>query len=220
MQDALIQYGYLLVFIGTILEGDATLIAAAFLAHRGYFRLELVMLVAAVSTSLANQAYYVISRRYGETLVNLSSNVLFETARRKVERHGGFLLVASRFLFGLRIAIPAACGATGMPALRFALLNLAGAALWAVPLGFVGYSGAGLAELVIRDIRKHERLIAAALAIGVAAYAIWKSRGQDLEETGTAVVNPRHLPEEALDALAKTEKARGVAGYVLKQTED
>ena len=39
MHEQLLQYGYLLVFAGTILEGDATILAAAFLAHQGYLNL-------------------------------------------------------------------------------------------------------------------------------------------------------------------------------------
>ena len=40
-EELIRQYGYWMVFGGTVLQGDATIIAAGFLAHRGYLNLGL-----------------------------------------------------------------------------------------------------------------------------------------------------------------------------------
>ena len=40
------HYGYLAVFIGTVLEGETVLVMAGYAAHRGYLDLGLVMAVA------------------------------------------------------------------------------------------------------------------------------------------------------------------------------
>jgi len=42
----LLKYGYLLMFVGIIFEGEAVLIAGSFLASRGYFNISTVALVA------------------------------------------------------------------------------------------------------------------------------------------------------------------------------
>ena len=41
LTDLVIQYGYVMVVAGVIVEGDATLVTASILAHRGYMKLGL-----------------------------------------------------------------------------------------------------------------------------------------------------------------------------------
>ena len=57
------RFGYAMVFAAAAVEGDATLVTATFLAHRGYLRLAPVIIAAALGTICANQAYYWIGRR-------------------------------------------------------------------------------------------------------------------------------------------------------------
>ena len=46
MEALLLKYGYILLFLGVAVEGEAALLAAALLAHRGLFSLPIVILVA------------------------------------------------------------------------------------------------------------------------------------------------------------------------------
>ena len=46
MELLLLKYGYLLLFAGVIVEGEAVLIAGSFLASRGYFNIGTVALIA------------------------------------------------------------------------------------------------------------------------------------------------------------------------------
>ena len=65
--------------------------------------------------------------------------------------YGNALLLFSRYAFGFRIIIPAACGALGMPPLRFGLLNLLAGLIWVVPTASLGYSfGAVSTHLFVR----------------------------------------------------------------------
>ena len=65
METLLVKYGYFLLFVGVMVEGEAFLLGAAFLAHRGYFQLSLVTLTAILANCTADQTYYVIARRRG-----------------------------------------------------------------------------------------------------------------------------------------------------------
>src|SRR5262249_42603863 len=61
--------------------------------------------------------------------------------------YGNWVLLLSRFAFGFRIIIPAACGALGMSQVRFFTLNLAAGILWVIPTAFLGYYfGTGIAS--------------------------------------------------------------------------
>jgi membrane protein DedA with SNARE-associated domain len=67
----------------------------------------------------------------------------------RVRRHASSMILASRFLPGLRVAIPAACACAGVRPLRFSSLSLVSSFLWAAAvMAFVSWLGpASLHEL-------------------------------------------------------------------------
>lgn len=205
LEWGLLHYGYVIVFLGTILEGDATLLAAAFLAHRGYFRLPLVILVATLSTTAFNQILYTLARRYGSE--RLKKRVARDRRLAKVagwvQQRGALLLFASRFMWGLKTAIPTACGATGMRPWLFFGVNLASAILWGVPVGLAGYAGAQTISVVFRDLKRYEWPIAGGLLLTVAAVALWRTHGEDQKETWSAVREPEALVVRSVEVLAR-----------------
>lgn len=177
----LLQYGYLFVFLGSIAEGDATLLAAAFLAHRGYMQFAWVLILAFLGTVIASQVSFEFGRRKGRAKL-----AAYSTAASRIERisqwtsrFGGAFVLASRFLFGFRTLAPVVCGATGMNPLRFTIWNLAGAAIWTLAFGIAGYSGAQLLTLFMTDIRRHEKAIAIGIAISALLMIGRATRGND-----------------------------------------
>jgi membrane protein DedA with SNARE-associated domain len=57
MEILLVKYGYVLLFLGVMVEGEAFLLAAALLAHRGTLHLYLVIAIAIIANCSADQAY-------------------------------------------------------------------------------------------------------------------------------------------------------------------
>ena len=119
------QYQYWILLLGSVFEGDATLISASFLAHQGLLSLPLVVVTAAFSTTGANEVYYLVARRRGRIQWErkAAKQLYYRKVQAWLQRRGSLLMLFSRFIFGLRIAIPAACGASGMSPLRFFALN-------------------------------------------------------------------------------------------------
>lgn len=60
-------------------------------------------------------------------------------ARVLVRRHAVALILMSRFLYGLRMVIPLACGAAHITPWRFVALNFISALLWTLTFGGLGY---------------------------------------------------------------------------------
>lgn len=161
--------GYFLVFLGSIIEGDATLLTAAFLAHQGHLNFVGVLLSAALASTLINEAVYRLartrSRRYFERKV--AKHPKYGRVQDWIRKRSVMLLLCSRYIIGFRLAVPAACGMTGMRPTVFSVLNALGAALWVVPLGYVGYAFGSVLEQLWVEVRAYEWHIAvAALAIG------------------------------------------------------
>jgi virulence protein VirJ len=65
METLLLKYGYVVLFLGVALEGEAFLLAGAFLAHRAYFHLIIVIVVAIAANCIADQVYYMAARTRG-----------------------------------------------------------------------------------------------------------------------------------------------------------
>jgi len=182
IETELLRHGYLFVFLGTIFEEDATLLTAAFLAHRGYLRFSWVLIIAALSTIVANQTYFLIARRTGIRWLNTTraGRPKAETIISWSQKHGALLIVASRFMPGVRTLITVVSSVTGMEAPRFLVWNAVGAFCWTMTVGFAGYLGGHAFTIILHDIGGHEKIVAAALAIGSAGLILWKTRGRDL----------------------------------------
>jgi membrane protein DedA with SNARE-associated domain len=168
-ESDLLQYGYVLIFLGCIIEGDATLLASAFLAHRGSLNFVAVLVTAALASTLANEAVYHLSRTRSRAYFEkkISKHPKYARVQHWIRRRSILLLLFSRYIFGFRLAIPAACGMTGMPPVVFFFVNAVGAALWVLPLGYAGYAFGGLIERFWHGVHQYEWHIAVvALAIG------------------------------------------------------
>src|SRR4051812_84591 len=134
------QHGYIFVYLGTLLEADATVIAATFLAHRGYLKIPMVLLIAGLATITVSHVWYWLARKRGQKMLAKMTARHKRYARLKdwVCNNGYLLVFFCRFMWGLRLAIPAACGATGMRASIFAVVDFAGAVFW---VGVIGTAG-------------------------------------------------------------------------------
>src|SRR5689334_5512794 len=100
------RYGYLMVAVGVMFEGDATLATASFLAHRGYLNLYAVMLVAGAASIAINQTYFWIGRKQGLKRLNHTGTRPFvKNVLVFARKHSIWLTLTSRFVFGIRIAI-------------------------------------------------------------------------------------------------------------------
>ncbi len=144
--ELLTAYGYVAVLAGTLLEGESILLLAGVAAQQGHLSLQLVLLLAFVGGTLGDQALFWIGKRWGGSMLQRFPRLQVAALRVRalMERRDGWLVFGVRFAYGLRIAGPLAIGALGMAPGRFALFNAAGAAIWAVIIGGLGYGvGAG-----------------------------------------------------------------------------
>jgi len=170
LAELLHQYGYLLVFLGTLVEGESLLILAGYFAHSGYLDLGTVIATAFVGAVCGDQFFFHLGRNHAtrlfERFPRLHDKVLI--ALHRAERHQNLVVLSMRFLWGLRIALPLAMGMTRMNGQKFFWLNLASAAVWAALFGSLGYGTSKLVTQVVDDLHRYEWWIAGALGLGAA----------------------------------------------------
>ncbi|HEY6878046.1 MAG TPA: DedA family protein [Polyangiales bacterium] len=176
--DAFIaHWGYLAIIVGTVLEGEAVLVAAGAMAHHGPLWLPWVMLAAFVGSVGGDQLWFLLGHRYGMRWLAARPHLLTRArvVQSWLDQYGIGFLIGFRFFYGLRTVTPVLLGATGFSLRRFAVFNLIGAAAWAVTFGAFGYGmGAGLKAMLARHGRTHELLLAGAAVAVVCGVLVYK----------------------------------------------
>ncbi len=124
---------YLGIFAAAAIEGEIVFVTAAVLAAMGQLNLTGVLIAGALGGSAGDQFYFYALR--GPLWKWLPSFAAPARRRRamieRVQRRKNVLILASRFLPGLRVAISAACACAGVSPLRFTSLSLISGFAWA-----------------------------------------------------------------------------------------
>ena len=166
---------YVGVFVATVVEGEVVFVGATVLVHQGRLDPGGVFAAAALGGSVGDQLYfYALRGRLHRWLDRFPT-----WARRRdlivdrVRAHASGMILACRFLPGLRVAIPAACAYAGVGPLRFTALSLLSSGAWAAAvMAFIAWLGpASLAELGVRAW--WTPLVPAAFVLG---FTWWLSR--------------------------------------------
>lgn len=170
------QYGYLAVAIGSFLEGETVLVLAGFAAHRGLMNLGDVMLIAFAASTAGDQFYFHLGRLYGDRLMARFPGLRARALRFEplLGRYHTPLILGIRFMVGLRTAGPILMGWAGIRPLRFAVLNMIGAAIWAFIIAGAGYLFGQVLERLIADVKAMEEFVL--LGILVAGSGLWLAR--------------------------------------------
>ena len=174
------RYGYLIVFLGVMLEGvglplpgETVLIAAGALAHRGSLTLWETMVMGGLGAVMGGQAGYCVGRFGGRPFVLRWGRYVFITPERLgraesfFERHGGKAVFLARFIAGLRVFGALVAGMSRMSWRKFTLYSVLGGLVWAaaaVALGYFLWASIGLVEHWIGRV---SLLLAAVVALAL-----------------------------------------------------
>ena len=134
MANSLDFFKYAGIFVSAAIEGEVVYVSAVVLAFLGKLNPVGVLIAGACGGSIGDQAYFYLLRsaRLSHWLDRFPSLVRGrDRIQNKIQRHASKLILSSRFLPGLRIAIPAACAYTGVEPLRFTTLSFVSGFAWA-----------------------------------------------------------------------------------------
>jgi membrane protein DedA with SNARE-associated domain len=168
------QYGYLLIFLGTLAEGEKLLMLGGYFAHRGYLDLAGVITTSFIAAVCGDQLFFHLGRSHAKSLLERFPRLRdkVNVALHRVEQHQVKVVLSMRFLWGLRIALPVALGLTSMDARKFFWLNLLSAAVWSCVFAFVGFGTSHLVTRIVDNLHHYEKWIAIAVLL-IAALILW-----------------------------------------------
>ncbi len=173
------NWGYIAVFLGSLVEGESVIFVAGFLAHEGYLSLPKIILVSFLGTLLADQGCYFIGHYYGNSLIDKfpSLRPRADRAFQLLKRYDNFFILSCRFVYGIRTISPFVIGASGVGIKRFMILNFIAALVWSVSSCVAAYY---FAYLIMDKMSLFPKIILAVLLIGGGiwyAFHKWCNRG-------------------------------------------
>ncbi len=173
MEEFLSTWGYLGIIVWTFLEGETVVIVAGFLGSQALMNPWAVMLSAFFGSFCGDQMYYYIGRRYGTPLLARWPTMRKKTdwAFKLVRKHETVFILSFRFIYGVRNVSPFVIGISGVPRLRFALLNLVAAFIWANAFTWGGYFLGHALEKWLGEYKFHA---VGVFVLGVSAFALYK----------------------------------------------
>ncbi len=174
MEALLHQYGYPLIFLGTLIEGETLLMLGGYFAHRGYLDLGGVVATSFIAAVCGDQLFFHLGRSHAKGLLarfpRLREKV--NLALHRVEQHQVKVVLTMRFLWGLRIALPVALGFTSLSARKFFWLDLLSAAVWSCVFALIGFGTSRVVAQIVDNLHHYEKWIAVGVLV-VAVLVLW-----------------------------------------------
>ena len=127
------EYGYIVLFAWSILEGELGLIMAGIMSHTGDMFLPIALLVGALGGFAGDQIYFYIGR-FNKKYIRgqlLAHRRKFAIAHLLIKKYGWPIIFIQRYMIGMRTAIPMAIGLTKYSGKKFAFINFISALFWA-----------------------------------------------------------------------------------------
>lgn len=149
------------------------LLVAGFLIHQGYLHPLTAWLVALAGGTAGDQIFYFLGLHHADKVIaKLPPHLRWPAgfARGLVSRHPTFVLLTMRFLVGMRMLLPALCGAARIRARRFVAFNVATAALWAAFFLVLGYLFGEAAKPVLKRVQAAELILVGVLVVVAVGY--------------------------------------------------
>jgi membrane-associated protein len=208
--DAPEQWAYVLCFLLVwfdavipIFPGETTLSAASTLAAEGSLELELVMLAGALGAIVGDSSLFWIARKNADKVQGQLDKALQNSKIRAgwdaLDRSPGLLIIAGRYVPGMRFAVNASMGLSDIPYRRFLLWSVIGGVMWSVYTCALAYnvattlSGFPLASLIISSL-----ITSAALA---AIYFVDRRRRRGAETAET--LDEPAIPSSTVDLTSE-----------------
>lgn len=182
-------WAYLLLAVSACLEnlippvpGDAVVIFSAYLVGLGVLEWIPVYVSTCLGGTLGFSVMFVLGARYGarvlQSRLRVGSAHSLERAARWLERYGVWLVLANRFLSGIRSVIALSAGMGGMGWKPVVGLGLVSMAIWNGLLIYAGMLVGTNWERAVELLGDYNRTVLAAIAtvLAVVLFRAWRRR--------------------------------------------
>jgi membrane protein DedA with SNARE-associated domain len=141
---------YLVIFIGMVLEGEAVLFTAFYLAHQGYLNPQIMILVAFSGTVIGDLLWYVVGEHLEKTSVlarKIAAKISKHADRSLVKRPMATLFIG-KFTYGLYHGLLLRAGALKINLKMYFKTILLSSFVWMALIGGLAYFSSVSASLL------------------------------------------------------------------------
>lgn len=167
-------YGIYAVFALCTVEGDITLLLSGVMAHNNSFGSYSFFRVLAAGTlgGIAGDSFgYFVGRFFRHTVKDYKFYQMAEPRiERLIEKFGGFAVVLSKYIYGIRAAMCVSMGVGRMPYLRFLILDTVSCFIWSFILAGAGYFFSGAITNIIGDFHRIGYVLFGLVVVGVIGF--------------------------------------------------
>jgi membrane protein DedA with SNARE-associated domain len=204
-------YGIYAVFALCTVEGDITLLLSGVMAHSNFFGSYsfLKVFFAGMLGGVVGDSFgYFVGRFSRRTIKDYA---FYKMAQPRIERlvgkFGGFAIVISKYIYGIRVAMCISMGVGRMPFHKFLLMDAISCSIWAFMLAGLGYFFSGAVTSIIGDFHQIGVALFFIVLFGVLAFYVieryWLS--QKVEEVAPETI---HKIEETIHAVEEVAQEK------------
>ncbi len=185
--DLITRYGYDLVFIGSILEGDTVVLIGGALSRNASLFLPYVILVAFLGTLISDQFLFWLGKKHGTSLIAKYERLqrVSDKLKNWIGPYEALIILCFRFMYGIRFFSPIILGSLGISHFKFFILNFISAAIWAGLMASIGYTFANAVDSLVSQhgiLHIIILLIITSFVLILFAHMIWqKNRANKME---------------------------------------
>jgi membrane protein DedA with SNARE-associated domain len=155
------EYGYIILFIWSIMEGELGLIMAGILSFTGDLFLPYAIVVGALGGFAGDQIYFYLGR-LNKSFIHKELKQhrrKFALAHILLKKYGWPIIFIQRYLYGMRTIIPMAIGLTKYNAKKYAFINFLSAIVWAtITISFAYVFGEKMISL-LKVFSSHKEIL-------------------------------------------------------------
>ena len=177
LTEFLEKWGYLAVFLGSLVEGEAVILTASALAAAGYLSLPRIMLTAFTGTLLADQGLFFVGYYFGSQIL--------EWIRKRFPKMVPFIakgevlfkkyetpyILLFRFIYSIRIISPVIIGSQRVSIMKFCILNIVAAVLWTLVSCLGGYF---IGDMVLKRMGLFQQILLVVLVLLIGGLLVWR----------------------------------------------
>lgn len=198
------QYGIYAVFALCTVEGDITLLISGAMAHNSFFgeySFFKVFLAGTLGGMVGDSFGYLVGRIAHEKAKHYR---FYQMAQPRIERlidkFGGFAIIISKYIYGIRAGMCLFYGIGKMPFLRFLLLDFISCAMWVLVLAGTGYFFSGAITSILGNFKQAGIALFFVLLVGIIVFYVverfWLS--EKVEDVTPETI---HLIEEKIHVI-------------------
>lgn len=186
--ESLLQdFGYLAIFVGCFIEGEAILIVAGFFASRQYLDPMAVFVVAFAGAYVGHIFWFWLGRVHGVRLLDRFPRMKrhFGKGVRVFERYGAAAIILTQWLYGLRITCAVIIGMSRIGLVKFFIYQAVSCAIWAAIITAAGYYfGRAIERLLgrVEHLEIYVMIAVVGIAVGFWLWHRWKEKREDAGE--------------------------------------